>query len=61
MFSKFIKFLSRNLESLNFNFLKFVLSTFNYKSLHNKNNDGIFLFDHFEVPYNLVLRSIVVP
>lgn len=60
MFSKFIKFLSRNLESLNFNFLKFVLSTFNYKSLHNKNNNGIFLFDHFEVPYNLVLRSIVL-
>ena len=61
MLKKIIKLLNKNLDCLNFYFLKYVFDILNYKSLHKKKcNNGVILFDHFEVPHHLVLRSIVL-
>ena len=61
MFKKIINLLNKNLDCLNFYFLKYVFDIFSYKSLRKKKcNNGVILFDHFEVPHNLVLRSVVL-
>ena len=61
MLFKIIKVLIKNLDCLNLYFLIYVLDTFKIKLPQKKiNKDGVVLFDHFEVPYNLVLRSIVL-
>tara|TARA_Y100000389_G_C17467714_1_gene527176 strand:- start:1100 stop:2683 length:1584 start_codon:yes stop_codon:yes gene_type:complete len=61
IFKNFGNLLNKNLDCINFYFLKFVFNIFKYNLLQKKKfTNGVILFDHFEVPFSLVLRSVIL-